>query len=39
MELILNSKVDKIDIKEKSLEIITKKLMQQQEELHKINSD
>ena len=38
MELILNSKLDKIDIKEKALEIITKKLRQQQEELHKINS-
>jgi len=38
MELILNSELDKIDIKEKALEIITKKLRQQQEELHKINS-
>ena len=38
MEQILNSKLDKIDIKEKALEIITKKLRQQQEELHKINS-
>ena len=38
MERILNSKQEKIDIKEKALEIITKKLRQQQEELHKINS-
>ena len=38
MERILYSKQEKIDIKEKALEIITKKLRQQQEELHKINS-
>jgi len=38
MEQILYSKQEKIDIKEKALEIITKKLRQQQEELHKINS-
>ena len=35
MERILYSKQEKIDIKEKALEIITKKLRQQQEELHK----
>ena len=38
MERILYSKQEKIDTKEKALEIITKKLRQQQEELHKINS-
>ena len=38
MERILYSKQEKIDIEEKALEIITKKLRQQQEELHKINS-
>jgi transposase len=38
MEGILYSKQEKIDIKEKALDIITKKLRQQQEELHKINS-
>ena len=38
MERILYSKREKIDIKEKALEIITNKLRQQQEELHKINS-
>jgi hypothetical protein len=38
MERILYSKQEKIDIKEKALDIITKKLRQQQEELHKINS-
>src|SRR5687768_883079 len=38
MERILYSKQEKIDIKEKVLEIITKKLRQQQEELDKINS-
>jgi hypothetical protein len=38
MELILNSKLDKIDVKERALEILTKKLRQQEIELHKVNS-
>lgn len=38
MDQSLYSKRDEIDIKEKALEIITKKIREKQKELHKINS-
>ena len=38
IEKRLNSILEKIDVKEKTLEIISKKVRQKEEELHKINS-